>query len=308
MRRLMLFIGVLGVLTGAIVAIGGMPATPASAAPAQPPRVTLIGDSIAKALEWNEEALKVLGKGIDLQLEVDVCRRLTGKSCPFDERQASTLVELAGALGPRLGQTVIVVTGYNDFEQTFAQSIDASVAALRRAGVTRILWTTLRAARHPYLNMNDDIRSAAARYPDVTVVDWNRYSRSHPDWFQNDGLHLFPAGGLALATLLRKALDEPASLEADTPPAVVTKRLPVARQGKRYWIQLQATGGTDPLKWRLLSGPLPKGLRLRANGSISGSPRVSIRTTLLVSVTDADGLQATQHLDLLIKPRVAKTR
>jgi hypothetical protein len=296
MRRFILLFGVVGVLAGGA-------ATSSSAATAdQLPRVTLIGDSIAKGLEWNEQALAVLGKGIDLQLQVDVCRRLVGESCPFEEKEAPTLVDLAAELGPRLGPTVIVVAGYNDFEQTFGQAVEASITALLGAGVTRILWATLRVSRHPYLSMNDELRAAATRHPQLTVVDWNRYSRSHADWFQNDGIHLFPTGGLAMATLLKQALTQPSSLEADAPPVVSTPRLPVARQGRPYFVQLQATGGEPPYRWTLTAGPLPKGLHLEPTGSIRGSPRQPGRATAALRVTDANGLTTTERLGLLIKP------
>ena len=35
--------------------------------------------------------------------------------------------------------------------------------------------------------MNADIVAAAQKHPELEVIDWNVYSRSHPEWFQNDG-------------------------------------------------------------------------------------------------------------------------
>jgi hypothetical protein len=46
-------------------------------------------------------------------------------------------------------RTVVIVVRHNDFERTFARSVEESVDALLDAGVTRILWATLRAARRP---------------------------------------------------------------------------------------------------------------------------------------------------------------
>ena len=272
--------------------------------------MTLIGDSILTAVHWNATALSILGQGIDLQMEVAVCRRLTGESCPYEGGQASNLVELVRALGPRLGRTVIVGVGYNDFEQSFAQDVEESVAALLAAGVTRILWTTLRAAREPYLNMNDDIREAAERHPEMTVVDWNRYSRSHPDWFQNDGIHLFPAGGVAMATLLHTTLTQVATEPtppAPAPPApapaavvLVSKPLAVARVGRTYAARLVARGGTAPYRWTVTSGVLPKGLRLHADGRISGTPTRPGQARLVLRAADAKGLTAIQRAVLVV--------
>ena len=266
--------------------------------------MTLIGDSILTAVHWNATALSILGEGIDLQMEVAVCRRLTGESCPYEGGRASSLVELVRALGPRLGRTVIVGVGYNDFEQTFAQDVEESVAALLEAGVTRILWTTLRAAREPYLNMNDDIREAAEKHPEMTVVDWNRYSRSHPDWFQNDGIHLFPAGGIAIATLLHTALTQPPAEPTSPAPAaavvLVAKPLAVARVGRTYAARLVARGGTAPYRWTVTSGVLPKGLRLHPDGRISGTPASTGQARLVLRAADAKGLTASRRAVLVV--------
>ena len=52
--------------------------------------------------------------------------------------------------------------------------------------------------------MNDEIVAAAAQHPEVTVVDWNVYSRSHPEWFQADGLHMLAGGAAAMAGLIHQ--------------------------------------------------------------------------------------------------------
>ena len=91
---------------------------------------------------------------------------------------------------------------------TFAATVETVLNALEKAGVDHVLWLTLRAERQSYLHMNDLVRAAAARHPELTVVDWNLYSRSHPDWFQPDGLHLTDAGAIAMATLVHRSLDD----------------------------------------------------------------------------------------------------
>ena len=54
--------------------------------------------------------------------------------------------------------------------------------------------------------MNDDLEAAAEKHPKLTVIDWYVYSRNHPDWFQDDGLHLGGSGAQAMAQLIRKKL------------------------------------------------------------------------------------------------------
>jgi hypothetical protein len=58
---------------------------------------------------------------------------------------------------------------------------------------------------------------------------------------------------------------------APGPLAIMTTSLPDATRGVAYSVQLQATGGTTPYKWKKV-GALPKGLRLHPDGILSGTP------------------------------------
>ena len=115
------------------------------------------------------DAVRILGRGTDLKLEVATCRRIELTSCSIDDKgeRPPSVLELVKAKGDALGPTVILAVGYNDFEDAYAASIESALDALERAGVTRVLWPTLRAARHPHLTMNEAIRSAAERHPRV---------------------------------------------------------------------------------------------------------------------------------------------
>ncbi len=179
----------------------------AARAPQRPVQhVTLIGDSVADAIAGDARATAILSQGVRLELQVAPCRRVDQPSCTVAGVQPPNVVELAGQLGRRLGPNVVVAVGYNDFASRYAGNIESALAALRAAGVHRVWWLTLRAAEHPYLAMNREIRAAARTHPNLEVIDWNRYSRSHPSWFAADGLHLLPAGAEAMATLIHKRL------------------------------------------------------------------------------------------------------
>src|SRR4051794_29368085 len=73
-------------LAAVVLSCGAAP-TGAGASPAEtrsePPRVTVIGDSVLTAVVWHADALKVLD-GLNPFFEVAVCRRLTGISCPYE--------------------------------------------------------------------------------------------------------------------------------------------------------------------------------------------------------------------------------
>jgi putative Ig domain-containing protein len=262
------------------------------------PPVTLIGDSVPDALVNDDRARAILEQGIDLDTEVAVCRRVDGQSCPDGTVTPPNVVDLVTAMGPKLGPNVVVCVGYNDFEDQYAQNIENALAALRAAGVKRVWWLTLRAAHHGYLTMNDDIEAAAQRHPELSVIDWNVYSRSHPDWFQDDGLHLLSKGSEAMATLIHeRLLRDGVALK---PVRMLTRRLPVAHPAKSYHARLTATAGDAPYRFMLLAHA-PRGIHLEASGSIVGRPRVAPGAYVLeVRVLDSANSFDTRRLTLRV--------
>src|SRR4051794_5360623 len=159
---------VAGLAVAAVIAPG-----PGASAP---PEVTLIGDSIATPILWYERPREILGDGLDLRVEVAVCRALAGQSCPDNGVRPPTVVDLVPTLGPDLGPTVVLVMGENDPEASFAADSEAAIQTLLGAGVTRILWANLRAVRLQFGRMDTALASVAAKHPQVTILDWNAYS------------------------------------------------------------------------------------------------------------------------------------
>jgi hypothetical protein len=259
--------------------------------------VTLIGDSVATAIPGDSDALRILRQGSDLDLEVAACRRLVDPSCPPGP---PSTVDVIKRLGPGVGPTVVIAVGYNDFEDHYASEIDGTLAALDGANVKHIFWLTLRAAHHPYINMNDEIEAAAASHPNMTVIDWNVYSRSHLDWFQDDGIHLLGPGSEAMAGLIHDKLV--AAGIAVPPVRVKTSALPAAKRKQAYRSRLAAAGGRAPYTWSL-AGRLPVGLHLQSTGLISGAPRGARLGvfTLVVRVKDASGQTGTRKLVLRLR-------
>ena len=70
--------------------------------------------------------------------------------------------------------------------------------------------------------------------------------------------------------------------------------LPDAWSGRAYSVKLAADGGIAPYAWSLTSGPLPPGLTLRKNGTISGTPSGSGNYDFAVQVTDSETPPATR--------------
>ena len=262
-------------------------------------QVTLIGDSVAEAIGEYDPAVAIVDQGVDLELEISACRRVDGVSCPHDDgTRPPTVVQLTKQMGSRLGDNVVVSVGYNDPEDEYAPNVEAALQAFKAAGVKHVWWLTLRAARHPYINMNADLDAAAKAHPELTLVDWNVYSRSHPDWFQADGIHLLADGAVAMATLIHTRLV--ADGIATKPVLVKTAALPAAHVHRPYAARLAATSGVAPYRWSLLTRA-PKGFHLVADGRIRGRPLVRPGSyPLNVRVKDAAGSLATRRLVLRV--------
>ena len=286
-------------LAGAVVLLGGLTSSAMPAA-SSVPDVTIIGDSVMTGVLWHADAVAIVQQDLQVRWEVAVCRTLTGTSCPFDGERPATLVQVVGADGVGLGKTVVVECGYNDLGGTFAEDVEESIDALLGAGVEKILWVNFHEAAPELAAMNRVLVAAAARHPEVTLLDWNGYSQGHNDWFQTDLIHLTAGGGVGLATLVHAAV-----WTALAPPLVaVSQPLPPAQVGRPYSAQVRVTGGRPPYTWRAVSGPLPRGLHLRPDGRIDGTPLRAGRVEFLLRATDSDDVSALERQQI----RVAAAR
>jgi len=288
-----------GVIAGLVTCFVALVTTAgAPARSAQLREVTLIGDSVSDAIQLDSEAAAILKEGVVVDFQVAPCRRLEGEGCPYQGERPPSAVQLIQTMGSKLGQTVVMDIGYNDLEDEYAGNIADALAALKTAGVKRVFWVNLRESRHPYIDMNGDIEEAAQKNPQVTVIDWNTYSRSHANWFQSDGIHLVHPGAVAMATLIHNAL---VSAGITSPPVhVATRTLPIAHRGRKYAAKLLTRGGTAPFGWTLLERA-PSGIHLRVNGTVYGTPTAKPgRYTFNVQVEDAAGFLATERLTLRI--------
>lgn len=71
-------------------------------------------------------------------------------------------------------------------------------------------------------------------------------------------------------------------------PAILTESLPKATVGEEYRFQLEAVGGTPPLKWNTLSKDLPKGLSLNSDtGVITGQAESPKDCLVVIRVADS---------------------
>ena len=127
-----------------------------------PTRVTVFGDSAATAMAYDPSARRTLGRGIDLRLEVAACRRLGDLELPVRRRPPAERDRARdGARIRDSARSWSSSSGYNDYEDNYAENIEQALAVFRKAGVERVLWATLREERQSYAPMNDMIATAA---------------------------------------------------------------------------------------------------------------------------------------------------
>jgi Putative Ig domain len=296
----------------AAVASLALAAVPARAGLAH---VTLFGDSVPVSLNW-QPVLAVVSQGIDLDMQAIECRRIEDAGCS-PGGQPSSVMQVINDLSDDPGPTVVMVLGYNESEGYWLKSVDDVLHKLEADGVKHVFWLTMREVDHSYVRMNDALVPFTQRYPELTILDWNAYSRSHPDWFQGDGLHLQADGAFAMASFIHSALVNAGI--AQPPPAAATsvptttsvatrlapvriasRALPVATRNQPYRALLAARGGRPPYRWRR-TGPLPRGLHLASDGLVSGIPRLRRGTfELPVNVTDAAGAHAAGRVSVRV--------
>jgi hypothetical protein len=79
-----------------------------------------------------------------------------------------------------------------------------------------------------------------------------------------------------------------------------TSPLPNGTTGVSYSATLAASGGTPGYTWALVSGALPNGLTLSANGTISGTPTITGTFSFTVRTIDSASGTVTKPLALTV--------
>ncbi len=147
-------------------------------------------------------AQTALRKGLEVRLDLEVCRRLVQPSCAFRGSKPSTALQAVESSGRSLGRVLVVDVGYNEGARGYGAGVDRVMRAALAQGVHGVVWVTLREQNGIYRQTNIAIRRAATRWPQMLVADWNLYSAGKP-WFRGDGLHMGTAGAAAFAAFLR---------------------------------------------------------------------------------------------------------
>jgi hypothetical protein len=81
---------------------------------------------------------------------------------------------------------------------------------------------------------------------------------------------------------------------------ITTSALPGGQVQVSYSTTLQASGGTAPYTWSVLSGQLPNNLNLSSSGTISGTPTLAGSFTMSIGVNDSSGLSTSSGFSINI--------
>jgi hypothetical protein len=107
---------------------------------------------------------------------------------------------------------------------------------------------------------------------------------------QGGGLNVYTATGTTPTAVINgptTLLRAPETVAVVPPMNLTTKTLPRAALGRRYAQRLWAILGQAPLRWRLVRGHLPRGLKLMRSGRVTGIARRLGRFHLTISVRDS---------------------
>ncbi len=71
----------------------------------------------------------------------------------------------------------------------------------------QIYWVTAHVPTKPWQQtVNNEIKDLAKKHKNIHVVDWNKASQGHSDWFASDNVHMGPSGNDHFAQLIAKTI------------------------------------------------------------------------------------------------------
>lgn len=157
-----------------------------------------------RPLPAGARSLFVLGDSVLISAEPYVRAALNGWVVTYDavgSRRLPQGIDVLRARRAEIGRVVVIQQGDNYIaaEGSFATQIDEAMRVLK--GTSRVVWLTVAEKWPSRVEINRQIRAAAARWPTIVVGDWARLVAAHPE-YAGDMLHLSPAGRQAIARLI----------------------------------------------------------------------------------------------------------
>ncbi len=154
--------------------------------------------------------ISVFGDSVLLGAADAIQSTLAGNVVTIDARQDLSLLGALGTLQaarPTIGDVVVLDLGYNDGTDlgVWRSRVDQAMAILE--GVPRVIWLDQSNFASGRAEMDAELAAATQRYPNLDVAGWGAVVAAHPDFVYADGVHLTPAGQVAMADLVRQRVD-----------------------------------------------------------------------------------------------------
>ena len=123
-----------------------------------------------------------------------------------ESRFPSAAIEVLKARRAEIGDVVVIhmSNNYLDDEALWAQQIDDMFATL--TGVKRFIFINVTEFRPDRAQVNEQLRAALVRHPNMVLLDWNALTKANPSYTGSDHLHLSLAGARAYAAMIADGL------------------------------------------------------------------------------------------------------
>lgn len=150
----------------------------------------------------------VLGDSALLGARETVPAALPGWDVTFDavgSRRLPQGIEVLRSRRSEIDAVVVIQQGNNHLasEGSFGAQIDQAMQVLE--GVDRVVWLTVAEKWPSRVEVNQHIRAAAGRWPQIVVAEWAPLIAAHPEYAE-DMLHLSGTGRIAIAELIAGAV------------------------------------------------------------------------------------------------------
>jgi hypothetical protein len=160
---------------------------PTALTPAVGGTVFMLGDSITVGAQ---PKLPSQFPGWTVTVDAKVGRFLN-EAIPIAQTRRN---EITGVAVVHLGNN------YGGNQEAFRQQVDQMMTALN--GVKLVVWVTVAEDRPTQTQVNTELRSIPARYPNAAVIDWTAEWAAHRDYTGGDHLHLTGKGSTAFASFV----------------------------------------------------------------------------------------------------------
>lgn len=220
-----------------LTAVSVLGATPADAGapvvhdgPDGAAHISLVGDSTLTGVRWYADYGDL--RRFNYVFDAESCRRTVERSCISREGyRPTTVLGALRALDGRLGEVLVVMSGYNDPKWSIDEAIEGVLDEARSQGVDHVVWLSLRtsgdvdysdpqeqSSLETFREFNEQLWAAAAGSDGfLQIADWASHTDGRSSWFAHDGVHLSERGVDGLTDFIAGQVDRVLAGENVTP-------------------------------------------------------------------------------------------